>query len=150
MIALRVRCWVVTNSELLINYFLEDGHEFIDDLFLSFWGQTLPDLSRWDGHKTSHWDARVTNSVTLSLVIFVPKYLFVGVNWVADKGIRKRIWPWYLTIALPNPCPECDREITANLRPNSGCIGSVISTSVGCSASGLLKGVLTNGLVRQY
>ncbi len=152
MIALRVRCWVVTNSERIINYLLEDGHEFIDNLVLSFWGQTVPDLSRWDRHKTSYWDASVTNSVTLSLVIFVPKYLLAGVNWVADKGIRKRIWPWYFThreadlfeIALP---PEWDREINSNFRPNSGCIGSVISISVGCSASGLLKGVLTRGLV---
>jgi hypothetical protein len=54
MIALRERCWVVTNSEMLINYLLEDRGDLRDGLLLEFWGELPPDACWVDWHKTSH------------------------------------------------------------------------------------------------
>jgi hypothetical protein len=81
----------VTNSDLFIDYLLEDGREVFDDLVLERRRQMGPEFSWVDGHKTSQATARSMRSVSASRV-----NLEEGARWaerrlVAESGIFKEI-----------------------------------------------------------
>ena len=50
------------SSDVIIDYLLDDGGEFLLDLGLELDRETGPEGGGLDGHNTSHWVASVTSS----------------------------------------------------------------------------------------
>jgi hypothetical protein len=74
-----------------MDYLLEDDGKVVSDIGLPVWAESVPDRFGGDGHKASQFSIRVTNSLTLSIVSFIPNLGWPGAACVTDKGIRKRI-----------------------------------------------------------
>ncbi|MEM9091969.1 MAG: hypothetical protein AAGC93_24935 [Cyanobacteria bacterium P01_F01_bin.53] len=74
-----------------MDYLLADDDEVVSDGGLQLWIESVPDRFGGNGHKTSQFSIRVTNSLTLASVSFVSNIGWVGIACVADKGIRKRM-----------------------------------------------------------
>jgi hypothetical protein len=66
---------------------------------------------------------------------------------VEATGSRKTMYSRYETNAEPGPCKGELTEINEKRRPNNGWVGSLTSTSVWFSSSGLLNRVLSCGIV---
>jgi hypothetical protein len=77
------------SSELLIDYLLEDGSEFVVDLRLELGREAGPEGGGLDGHNTSHWVASVTSAWIACAVSFVRDTGRDGLRLVAASGMRK-------------------------------------------------------------
>src|SRR5262249_25115810 len=97
MIALRVRCWGVMSSDVIMDYLLDDGGEFLLDLCLELGREATPDVGGLDGHNTSHWTASATRSVMATRVSLVRGTGRDGMRLVAVTRMRKRIPLRYTT-----------------------------------------------------
>ncbi len=129
------------NSELFIDYLLEDGREIGRDLGLECGGQAVPDVSWMDWHSPSLCVASVTNSWTAWAVSFVGAAGRDGARVVAATGSRKSICWRYATKTYPVPWGEKVRETTGNRRPNNGWVGSLTEISLNSAGSGFWKGI---------
>ena len=78
-------------AEVVIDHLLEDRREFVDDMLLQVWRQSVPDRTGSGGHTTSHCSARVMNSRTASGVSLVRLLDRGGSRLVAWSGMRKVI-----------------------------------------------------------
>jgi hypothetical protein len=76
-------------SELLINYLLDDGSEFVVDLGLELGREAGPEGGGLDGHNTSYWVANVTSSWIACAVSLVRDTGRDGLRLVAARGMRK-------------------------------------------------------------
>src|SRR5258706_13883226 len=89
MIALRVRCWGVMSSDVVIPYLLEDGGEFFLDLRLELGREATPDVGGLDGHNTSHWTASATRSMMAGRVSLGRATGRAGLRVGAGTGKRR-------------------------------------------------------------
>jgi hypothetical protein len=64
MIALRVKCWGVMSSDVVLDYLLDDRGEFGADVRLELGRESLPDGGGINRHNTSYSMASVTSSLT--------------------------------------------------------------------------------------
>jgi hypothetical protein len=85
------------SSDVLMDYLLDEGGEFLLDLCLALGREATPDVGGLDGHNTSHWTASATRSVMAARVSLVRVTGREGMRLVALTGMRKRSNSWYAT-----------------------------------------------------
>jgi len=131
-----------------MDHLLEDRCEVLDDLVSDLWGPVLPDVLGSVGHdSTSHCSASDSTSVSASDVSLVARVGRGGKRLVAGSGILRTGCSRYATRTWPGVWSGATIERRRNRRPNSGCVGPVISISWVDSSSGFLKRALRCVLV---
>jgi hypothetical protein len=80
-------------SEVVMEDFLEQGSELLDDLLLQSFGESPPELSWGAGHGASHSFNRASRSRRAALVNCVRSRAGLsGFRLVAGTGMRRRMW----------------------------------------------------------
>ena len=79
-------------SEMLMEDFLEQGDELLDDLLLQGFGESLPEFSGEGGHGSSHSFNRASRSRRAALVNCVrSRDRWSATRLVAGTGMRSRV-----------------------------------------------------------